>query len=221
VASKSKLSDPRRFLTPIFRAGQEVRRNSVGLMSRTSVAQACQPSACLQTLKGVGRCQIRQPYDCTSTLLATITTITTVRTTTGRFCRGCEGITHHADELPLARPLVLAQRRVRWPANRSGRRGTIWLRVSCGHRARPGTAENLPAVTRGTGADQCRIRPRHAPTRPYPRPRFFSHLRPLMLKSTRSSADMSFKPAALTSRMKSPSTPWIRNRTSCSRDRLP
>ena len=44
-------------------------------------------------------------------------------------------------------------------------------------------------------------------------PRFFSQRRPWMLKSTRSSADMFLKPAALTSWMNCGVTPWIRIRT--------
>ena len=43
--------------------------------------------------------------------------------------------------------------------------------------------------------------------------RFLSQRRPWMLKSTRSSADMFLKPAALTSRMNCGVTPWMRMRT--------
>ncbi len=50
--------------------------------------------------------------------------------------------------------------------------------------------------------------------------RFLSQRRPWMLKSTRSSADMFLKPAALTSRMNCGVTPWMRIRTRSSAGRL-
>ena len=51
------------------------------------------------------------------------------------------------------------------------------------------------------------------PTRFHPR-RFFNHLLPWMLRSTRSSSSRSLNPASRASRMKSGLTPWMRNCTS-------